>query len=100
MSLRLDNKSKYAGRTGDTDWWKWTAFIEGDKEDLDAVDYVEYHLHPGFPDPIKRVRNRSRRFAMTTQGWGTFELKAKVVFKDKKRKAMVLKHYLEFEDAQ
>ena len=99
MSIRLTNTSEYVGQRGETDWWKWTAFLEGGKSELDAIKFVEYHLHPGFPNPIRRVRKREGGFPLTAKGWGVFELTAKVVFADK-HKPKLLKHWLEFEDAE
>lgn len=99
MTLSLTNTSEYIGQRGDTHWWSWTAYIEGDSDELDDVAYVEYHLHPGFPNPIKRVKKRNGGFPLTAKGWGVFELKAKVVFREKGR-LKTLKHMLEFEGAE
>jgi len=98
MSLLLKNSSSYAGKRGNTDWWNWTAFIESTPPDsLDVIDYVEYHLHPTFRNPVRRVRTSTDGFAFKTSGWGVFELRARVVFKDPSRSSAVLSHFLEFE---
>lgn len=99
MSLSLTNTSEYLEQTGDTDWWRWTAFVEGSDAKLDEIEYVEYHLVPGFPNPIRRIKNRRTKFALATRGWGVFELIAKVKFKGKQRR-QVLRHHLQFEDSE
>jgi len=97
--LKLTNDSCYAGRIGDTDRWDWTTYLDADQDELANIEYVEYHLVPGFPNPIRRVKNPQGGFALKSNGWGTFEIKAKVYFKDK-RKPKILKHYLVFEGAE
>ena len=99
MSLILKNSSSYAGKEGGTDWWNWTAYVECTPPDsLGDIAYVEYHLHPTFRNPIRRIHQPSGGFALETSGWGVFEVRAKVVFKDQQRKPMMLKHFLHFED--
>ena len=98
MSISLKNSSTYIEQKGATNWWKWTAFIECEPPDsLDEIEFVEYHLHPSFPNPIRRVMEKEGGFPMQTKGWGIFELRARVVFKDDDREPLVLKHMLEFE---
>jgi transcription initiation factor IIF auxiliary subunit len=63
-------------------WWKWAVWIEGSDEALDRIDYVEWTLHPTFPDPIRKVRNRSEKFRIETGGWGVFQIRARVQTKD------------------
>lgn len=100
MSFVLKNDSTYAGKEGDTGWWDWTAYVECTPPDsLDEIDYVEYHLHPSFRNPVKRIRIKEGGFPLRTRGWGIFELKARVVFKDKEKESVILSHYLKFVDA-
>lgn len=67
----------------DEGWWKWSVELEGEEEELDNVKFVEYTLHETFPDPIRRIHDRSTNFRLETAGWGEFTIYAKVVFKDK-----------------
>jgi transcription initiation factor IIF auxiliary subunit len=78
MNLRLRNDWEYAG----DEWWKWGAFIDGSDQDLDAVESVEYVLHPSFANPIRKVSDRLTKFRMETAGWGTFVLRARAFLKD------------------
>lgn len=97
----LKNSSSYVGKKGGTDWWDWTAFIECDPPDsFDEVDYVEYHLHSSFRNPVNRIRVKKGGFPFSTRGWGTFALRAKIVFKDKNQQPLLLSHDLEFADAK
>lgn len=101
MSIVLRNNSSFVEQKGDTYWWNWTAYVECAAPDsLTNIDYVEYHLHPTFRNPIRRIRQHEGGFPLKASGWGVFELRAKIVFKDKHKKPMMLKHVLEFVDAE
>lgn len=100
MPFQLTNTSSYSDRRGKTDWWDWTARIEATEPDsLADVDYVEYHLHPTFQNPVRRVKAGEGGFPLKSRGWGVFELRARIVFVDKSRTPLVLSHRLEFESA-
>jgi transcription initiation factor IIF auxiliary subunit len=51
-------------------------------EALDQIDYVEWTLHPTFPNPIRKTRNRSEKYRIETGGWGVFQIGARVQTKD------------------
>ncbi len=77
--------------------WDWTVFIRGSEEDLARVQCVEYTLHPTFPDPVRTVCRRgegSQAFPLSTNGWGTFVVRIRVLLKD--GKDMKLSHQLRF----
>jgi len=94
MSLRLRNSWHYVGN----DWWEWAAFLDDEGSgELSQVDYVEYVLHPTFPNPVRKVTDPQDGFKMKTAGWGVFMLKA---FVNKKQGDKVkLTHMLEFKDS-
>lgn len=99
MSIHLKNTSSYIRKKGNTKWWSWKAYIECDnKEELDSIEFIQYQLHPTFKYPIRRIWQKEGGFPLETIGWGTFELKANVFFKDKEKKPILLKHMLEFEE--
>jgi hypothetical protein len=50
--------------------------------ELDAVDEVTYTLHPSFPEPVQRMRDRETNFRLSASGWGEFLLKASIRKKD------------------
>jgi transcription initiation factor IIF auxiliary subunit len=76
--LKINQWEKYEGE----DWWKWAVWIEGSDALLDLIDYVEWTLHPTFPNPIRKIRDRASKFRLDTAGWGVFKIAARVQFKD------------------
>jgi transcription initiation factor TFIID/TFIIF subunit len=75
MALSLAQDSEYAGN----DYWKWSVWLDGSADELDAVDHVVYTLHPSFANPVRTIADRSTRFRLETAGWGTFTIYARVV---------------------
>jgi galactokinase len=63
------------------DYWKWSAWIDGAEEELDAIEQVTWLLHPTFVDPVRTSTSRSTNFRLETAGWGEFQLKTKVKLK-------------------
>jgi transcription initiation factor IIF auxiliary subunit len=87
--LRIQQGYHYQG----DDWWDWWVWVEGPDEVLDEVAFVEYTLHPTFPNPVRTVRDRTTKFRLDTRGWGVFTIYVKVVAKD--GSAVMLSHALE-----
>jgi len=63
-------------------WWEWSVWVDGPEDELNQVQYVEYTLHPTFPNPVRKLTNRDEKFKLSTSGWGTFRIYAKVVAMD------------------
>ena len=64
---------------------------------LAQIRCVEYTLHPTFPDRIREIceRGSSRQpFALTSRGWGTFQVQLRVFFKDGRTQSLT--HDLKF----
>jgi NTE family protein len=79
VALELAQDSTYVA----DEYWRWSVWLEPTSEaELDQVDHVVYTLHPTFPNPVQTVRDRSTKFRLTTEGWGTFRLFATVVYID------------------
>lgn len=78
MSLVLAQDYEYLSNQT----WRWWVWLEGDPEELDQVTSVEYHLHPTFPNPVRKVKDRESNFRLQSQGWGIFNLKALVELHD------------------
>lgn len=85
---RVEQWEKYEG----DDWWKWAVWIEGQDEALDRVDFVEWTLHPTFPNPVRKLKDRATKFRLETGGWGVFAIHARVQLKDGRQ--VKLSHYL------
>lgn len=95
--LALDNTASYAGKRKKEDWYDWTVFLcASDKSIFNDIASVEYTLHPTFAHPIQKSTDPTNAFAYSTGGWGEFEMKAKVLFKDN-RPPLELKHWLNFD---
>src|SRR5207247_9255871 len=75
MALRIAQESHYEG----DDLWTWSIWLDGGDRELDTVDHVVYTLHPTFPEPVRTVADRASKFRLSTRGWGTFRIFAKVV---------------------
>jgi transcription initiation factor IIF auxiliary subunit len=86
--LVIEQSEKYKG----DDWWKWAVWVEGGDETLDQIDFVEWTLHPTFPNPIRKTHDRVHKFRIKTGGWGVFQIRALVQMKDGSQ--IRLKHYL------
>ena len=79
QDIRVDNSAKYSmGR------YNWTIYVTGPDTTLNKVDYVQYTLHPSFPQPVQIIKTRGGRcaFPFSSNSWSEFEVKVKVVFKD------------------
>jgi hypothetical protein len=66
-------------------WYRWSVYLEpkeGNQAVLDEVDHVTYTLHPTFPNPVQEVYDRESKFGLTATGWGEFEIKAAIHFKN------------------
>jgi hypothetical protein len=61
----------------------WNLELRLDGDDIFYVDFVEYVLHPTFPNPIRKVTTPD--FLLTLTSYGSFEVKALVYFKDEKK---------------
>lgn len=86
--MEIQQSEQYLGEN----WWNWSVWIEGSGEELDALEFVEWQLHPTFPNPIRRVTDRSTNFRLDTGGWGVFMIHATAHRKDGTTEK--LRHYL------
>jgi transcription initiation factor IIF auxiliary subunit len=75
-------------------WWEWGIRIKGQPAALDRIRCVEYTLHRSFPNPVRAVCTRQNNFELKTNGWGTFTIPIKVLFKD--NTTLELSHELSF----
>jgi len=78
MSLEIKQDSHYQGQN----WWKWSVWIEGPMEELKQIENVTYVLHPSFANPVRTVTKLASKFKLSSQGWGIFTIRIKVLKKD------------------
>ena len=77
--------------------WNWTVFVQAPINVLAQVQCVEYTLHSTFNNPVKKVCRRGsseHAFALNANGWGTFQIKIRVLLKDGRNQ--FLTHFLRF----
>ncbi|MBL7161086.1 MAG: hypothetical protein ISS57_00660 [Anaerolineales bacterium] len=81
-------------------WWDWAVWLEGPEDDLEEVAYVEYVLHPTFPNPVQKVTDRDSGFRLGARGWGEFNIKVRVHFADDDDDddVLVMDHWLELDE--
>lgn len=70
-------------------------WVNGSDQDLDAVDYVEYLLHPSFKNRERSSSNRANKFSVTIWTWGMFEIDVVVHLKTGGKER--INYYLSYE---
>jgi transcription initiation factor IIF auxiliary subunit len=94
QTISADNTSVYTGN----DRWQWTVFVVASKDILNTISSVQYKLHPTFSPQTREIKNLGdikKAFALTLTGWGTFEIKITINFKNGQR-SKTISHYLKF----
>jgi transcription initiation factor IIF auxiliary subunit len=94
QEIRLANNSIY---TGDGRY-DWTVYVKAEEPVLDRIEYVEYMLHPTFPEPVRRIDTRENDFSLSANGWGEFLILARVFFKN--GESVNVEHWLSFASAE
>lgn len=79
-------------------WWSWAVWLEGTDTALDEVEFVEWKLHPTFPNPIRRTTDRENKYKIETAGWGVFPIHATVTMKGGKQYTLNHNLKLHYED--
>jgi transcription initiation factor IIF auxiliary subunit len=92
--IRVANTAQYVG----SGRYNWTVFLIADESTLNTISYVEYILHPSFSNPTRRVYNRESNFALSSSGWGEFNIMVKIVYKD--GRITYLQHWLRLEESK
>ncbi len=91
QNIKATNTSQPSAKKG---YYDWTVFIQSDASTLNSIEHVEYLLHSTFTNPQVSSYDRKSNFSYSTSGWGEFEIKIKVVFKDKNKGALYMTHWL------
>jgi YEATS domain-containing protein 4 len=76
--------------------FRWTILVrsgESDEEDLsEYIRRVEFNLHSTFAQPRRIVE--APPFQVEEQGWGEFEIHARIFFQDTNERPLDVKHWL------
>jgi YEATS family/TIR domain len=94
MSIEVKQETRDKGNG----WWSWSVWLDGSKSELDRIDYVIYTLHPTFRVPVRTVRTRANGFRLDSSGWGEFNIKLDLMYKNGKSATRF--HHLKFEGAK
>jgi transcription initiation factor IIF auxiliary subunit len=64
-------------------WYEFRIFVK-DLDALQNIDYVEYHLHPSFANPIRKVgqARKESNFYLKVDGVSAFSINIIVRFND------------------
>ncbi|CAN5823459.1 hypothetical protein BH20ACI4_BH20ACI4_03560 [soil metagenome] len=89
MAYELAQDFEYKG----DDWWEWSVRVDASEDELNKIKFVEYTLHPTFPNPVRIVKDRKTKFRLESAGWGIFTIYAQAVLQDGKK--VNLEHELE-----
>ena len=84
-NVKINNLARYVGMKHNSDWYEWIVYVDEDESVLNQIEAVEYLLHPTFPNPLRRRKNASEKFALKSAGWGEFYIKITVFFKNGSR---------------
>lgn len=91
MHLVIKQRAKYVGKDrsdAEEDWWEWSVHIDGPREQLKTVTWVDYHLHHEFgkgPFPGGAARTK---FKLEMEGYDGFRIKA-VVYRTETRRHLL-----------
>ena len=94
QAITTENTSRYAGGGR----WTWTVFIKASPEVLKTIRCVEYKLPSTFTESsakVCRILDQSKPFAFKGNGWQTFDIPIRVVFKS--GRTQTLRHKLTFD---
>jgi transcription initiation factor IIF auxiliary subunit len=91
--VTINNTASLAAKNG---YYNWTIFVQADDATLSSIDHVEYLLHPTFSDPQVSSNTRINNFSYTSTGWGEFEIKAKIIFKNR-QPAQYISYWLQLQ---
>lgn len=79
--ISVNNTSSPSTKAG---YYNWTIFVQADDATLNTIDHVEYLLDPTFSNPQVSSFNRANKFSYSSTGWGEFDIKVKIVFRNRK----------------
>jgi len=82
VTIRFNNYAEPVEKKSGYQYFKWKVFIDEADNILDKIESVEYLLHPTFPEPYQVRNDKATKFALTSSGWGEFNIIATVNFKN------------------
>jgi hypothetical protein len=77
----FDNHAKFIEKRERYNWFRWETFVDANQAQLERIVKVEYKLHSSFA-PQPPATDRSKKFALAMEGWGSFWVHAIVYYAD------------------
>lgn len=96
QEVKFNNTARPAGVQYGQDWFEWKVYVDEPKDVLQRIEAVEYLLHRTFPNPLRKVTNANTKFALSSSGWGEFNIFITVFFKNGAR--LETSYYLKLAD--
>jgi hypothetical protein len=90
--ISFDNYAKFIEERGRYNWFKWETFVVANQTQLNDIIRVEYKLHKTF-SPQPPATDRSTKFAISMEGWGSFWVHA-IVYHSKGKQTNI-QYYLD-----
>jgi transcription initiation factor IIF auxiliary subunit len=92
QKITVTNDAQASGRKG---YYKWAVYLSGHRDTLKKIDQVVYTLSSSFKNPVQPVTSiQSPIFKYCASGWGEFDIKVKIIFRDRRRPPFYLIHHL------
>lgn len=91
--ISFDNHAEFTRREGKYNWFEWKTFVEANQAQLDDMVTIEYKLHKTFSPQPPPAKDRSTKFAISREGWGSFWVHAIVSHSNGKQ--MHIQYYLD-----
>jgi len=68
------------------DFFRWQIFVDASNDELENIDSVDYELHPSITNPYRPVADKTSKFALKFNSWGSFGVRMTVILKDGTKK--------------
>lgn len=69
------------------DYYNWKVYLVASPAYLNSISEVVYYLDPTFSYSTRKIKAdpENPNFSLCCNGWGEFQLRIKIVFKDRKK---------------
>lgn len=82
MKPRFNNQARPEGARSSRPYYLWKVFVDEPPGVLATIAEVEYILHPTLPEPVRVSKDRGDRFAISSSGWGEFDIAIRLTYVD------------------
>ena len=82
QTIQFNNLARFLRKEGKGSRYEWLVYVDEDESVLQHIESIEYLLHRTFSNPLQRRNDPKKRFALKSNGWGTFTIYITVFFKN------------------